>query len=182
MHKFDDHARFAHHARRPGPPPGDSVEALGGKRPDDEIGEPPAGGARIASGVGGDLDRVHLDGQVVEGDGVPSGEDLGDVAGHDRVTFVILRNGTYGALRWFAELLGTPDVPGLDLPGIDFVPIAEGYGVPATHVKDLPALAHELRCAPDGPRLNQVDTARTTPEPRRGDLDLDSDMTRVPPE
>ena len=81
------------------------------------------------------------------------------------VTFVILRNGSYGALRWFADLLGTPDVPGLDVPGIDFVPLATGYGVPAVHVKDRAALAHELRRTPDGPRLVQVDTALTTPEP-----------------
>ena len=79
------------------------------------------------------------------------------------VTFVILRNGSYGALRWFADLLGTPDVPGLDVPGIDFVPLAEGYGVPAVHVKDRAALDHELRRPPDGPRLIQVDTALTTP-------------------
>ncbi|MFC4783923.1 benzoylformate decarboxylase [Nocardioides sp. MAHUQ-72] len=83
------------------------------------------------------------------------------------VTFVILRNGSYGALRWFADLLGTPDVPGLDVPGIEFVPLAEGYGVPAVHVKDRDALAHELSRVPDGPRLIQVDTAVTTPEPPR---------------
>ena len=81
------------------------------------------------------------------------------------VTFVILRNGSYGALRWFADLLGTPDVPGLDVPGIDFVPLAAGYGVPAVHVKDRAALEHELNRPPDGPRLIQVDTALTTPEP-----------------
>ena len=81
------------------------------------------------------------------------------------MTFVILRNGSYGALRWFADLLGTPDVPGLDVPGIDFVPLAAGYGVPAVHVKDRAALEHELRRPPDGPRLVQVDTALTTPEP-----------------
>lgn len=81
------------------------------------------------------------------------------------VTFVILRNGTYGALRWFADLLGAPDVPGLDVPGIDFVQLAGGYGVPAVHVKDRAALEHELLRPPDGPRLIQVDTALTTPEP-----------------
>ncbi|GAA2138037.1 benzoylformate decarboxylase [Nocardioides koreensis] len=86
------------------------------------------------------------------------------------VTFVILRNGSYGALRWFAGLLGTPDVPGLDVPGIDFVPLAEGYGVPAVHVKDRSALAHELSRTPEGPRLLQVDTSLTTPEPASQDV------------
>jgi benzoylformate decarboxylase len=45
------------------------------------------------------------------------------------VVFLILKNGTYGALRWFAEVLKVDDVPGLDVPGIDFVSIAKGYGV-----------------------------------------------------
>lgn len=75
----------------------------------------------------------------------------------------MLHNGTYGALRWFAGLLGTPDVPGLDIPGIDYVPIAEGYGVPGVRVTDLAGLTPELAAVPDGPRLVQVDTAPTTP-------------------
>ncbi len=32
------------------------------------------------------------------------------------VVFLILKNGTYGALRWFAEVSKTKDVPGLDVP------------------------------------------------------------------
>jgi benzoylformate decarboxylase len=79
------------------------------------------------------------------------------------VTFVILRNGTYGALRWFADLLATPDVPGLDVPDIDFVSIASGYGVPGTHVTDLGKLRSLLAETPTGPRLLQLDTTLTTP-------------------
>ncbi len=45
------------------------------------------------------------------------------------VTFVIARNGTYGALKEFGAYLHTTDLPGLDLPGIDFVALAAGYGV-----------------------------------------------------
>lgn len=78
------------------------------------------------------------------------------------VTFVILRNGTYGALRWFGELLGVRDAPGLDVPGLDFTRIAEGYGVPAVHA-DRDSLRSVLAAAPDGPRLVQVDTELTTP-------------------
>src|ERR1700744_3954112 len=37
------------------------------------------------------------------------------------VVFLILKNGTYGALRWFAEVMKVKDVPGLNVPGIDFV-------------------------------------------------------------
>lgn len=45
------------------------------------------------------------------------------------VIFVILKNGTYGALRGFASMLGAEDSPGLDVPGLDFCAIARGYGV-----------------------------------------------------
>ena len=45
------------------------------------------------------------------------------------MVFLVLKNGTYGALRWFAELLKVDAVPGLDVPGIDFLSLAKGYGV-----------------------------------------------------
>ncbi|WOO83148.1 Benzoylformate decarboxylase [Vanrija pseudolonga] len=51
-----------------------------------------------------------------------------------RTVFVIVNNGSYGALRGFAKRLNALDAPGLDVPGIDFVSIATGYGVPATRV------------------------------------------------
>jgi benzoylformate decarboxylase len=79
------------------------------------------------------------------------------------VTFVILRNGTYGALKWFGRILGTPDVPGTEIPGLDFAPIAEGYGVPATTVTDAEDLRAQLKTTSAGPRLIQVDTAATSP-------------------
>lgn len=79
------------------------------------------------------------------------------------LTVVLLRNGTYGALRWFGGLLGVPDAPGLDIPGLDFTRIAEGYGVSARHVGDVAELRAVLAERPDHPRLVQVDTALTTP-------------------
>ncbi|NKQ51454.1 benzoylformate decarboxylase [Amycolatopsis sp. K13G38] len=83
---------------------------------------------------------------------------------HVPVTFVILRNGTYGALRWFSGVLGTPDVPGMDIPGLDFTAIAQGYGVPGVAVRGLDELRAQLKTATAGPRLIQVDTELTTPE------------------
>ncbi|MBP3037466.1 benzoylformate decarboxylase [Arthrobacter sp. zg-ZUI100] len=50
-----------------------------------------------------------------------------------RTVFVIVNNSGYGALAGFAQRMGVPDVPGLTLGGIDFVSLAQGYGVPATH-------------------------------------------------
>ncbi|WP_446047920.1 benzoylformate decarboxylase [Streptomyces olivaceus] len=79
------------------------------------------------------------------------------------LTVVLLRNGTYGALRWFGGLLGVPDTPGTDIPGLDFTRIAEGYGVRAQHVGGVAELRAALAERPEGPRLIQVDTALTTP-------------------
>jgi benzoylformate decarboxylase len=86
-------------------------------------------------------------------------------AAQERVplTVVLLRNGTYGALRWFSELLGTPDVPGLDVPGLDFTRIAEGYGVPGLSAGSVDELRSILATPADGPRLVQVDTLPTAP-------------------
>lgn len=50
------------------------------------------------------------------------------------VVFVILRNRTYGALVGFSRRLQADGVPGVDLPGIDFVSLAQGYGVAAESV------------------------------------------------
>jgi benzoylformate decarboxylase len=57
-------------------------------------------------------------------------------AAHYRVpvVFVVLRNETYGALVNFGRRLDTPGTPSFDLPGIDFVSIAQGYGVRAEAV------------------------------------------------
>lgn len=44
------------------------------------------------------------------------------------ILFIIPRNGAYNILKSFAELLQTPGMPGLDLPGLDFVALARGYG------------------------------------------------------
>jgi benzoylformate decarboxylase len=82
---------------------------------------------------------------------------------HVPLTVVLLRNGTYGALRWFGELLGVPDAPGLDIPGLDFTRIAEGYGVPARQIGGAAELRAALSEPVDGPRLLQVDTALTAP-------------------
>lgn len=76
------------------------------------------------------------------------------------VVVIILKNGTYGALRWFTKVIGTGETPGLDVPGIDFVRIAEGYGVPARAVS---SAADFVLCLKDalsssGPALIEVTT------------------------
>jgi benzoylformate decarboxylase len=63
------------------------------------------------------------------------------------VVFVILKNGTYGALRWFAEVLKVEGVPALDLPSIDFVSVAKGYGVEGVRAATADALKQALTAA-----------------------------------
>ena len=50
---------------------------------------------------------------------------------------VVMRNEQYGILKSFAELEQTPSVPGLDLPGLDCVSIAKGYGCDGIRVETL---------------------------------------------
>jgi benzoylformate decarboxylase len=81
------------------------------------------------------------------------------------LTILLLRNGAYGALRWFADLLDVPNVPGLDIPGLDFTRVAEGYGVPSRQAENADELRALLAEHPTGPRLIQVDTTVTTSQP-----------------
>ncbi|GAA4559024.1 benzoylformate decarboxylase [Pseudonocardia xishanensis] len=77
------------------------------------------------------------------------------------VVVIVLKNGTYGALRRFGALLGTGETPGMDVPGIDFTALARGYGVPARSVAagaDF-VVALKAALASDGPSLIEVVTA-----------------------
>ena len=64
------------------------------------------------------------------------------------LTVVVLNNGGYGAMRSFSQVMQVRDVPGLALPGIDFVQLAQSMGCDAERVSrcdDLaPALARAL--------------------------------------
>ncbi len=79
------------------------------------------------------------------------------------VTFVIARNGTYGALKEFGVYLQTTDLPGLDLPGIDFVALAAGYGVEGRRVATAAEFDEALAAAfaSNGPNLIEVETDAT---------------------
>lgn len=85
------------------------------------------------------------------------------------VIILILRNGTYGALDWFAGMLGVDKAPGLDLGEVDFVSIARGYGMTADHAHttaDLDRLIGQaLQRAESGrPSLIEISTETTRPE------------------
>jgi len=64
------------------------------------------------------------------------------------LTVVVINNAGYGAMRSFGQVMQVRDVPGLDLPGIDFVKLADGMGCEAMRVTKsaelLPALKRAL--------------------------------------
>ncbi len=81
------------------------------------------------------------------------------------VVFVILNNGTYGALRGFAAKLNALDAPGLDVPGINFVSLAAGYGVDADRADSLEKLrdCFTKALASSAPTLIEVPITTVSP-------------------
>ena len=74
------------------------------------------------------------------------------------LTVVVINNAGYGAMRSFSQVMQVRNVPGLDLPGIDFVKIAEGMGCDAVRVTKSSELAPALQrgLAHDGTSLIEV--------------------------
>jgi benzoylformate decarboxylase len=77
------------------------------------------------------------------------------------VKFLVLRNGEYSILKWFASLENVTGAPALDLPALDVAATARSYGVPSVGLSDGDDLHDALSDAlsQDGPRLVQVDVA-----------------------
>lgn len=95
-----------------------------------------AGGLGFAmpAGVGIQMARPDRQVFVVIGDGSSnySIQALWTAAQYNvPVIFIVMKNGTYGALRWFASVLEIGDIPAFDVPSIDFTKIAQGYGLQA---------------------------------------------------
>jgi benzoylformate decarboxylase len=78
-------------------------------------------------------------------------------------TFVMVRNGVYQALKDYGAYLGAQDLPGMDLPGIDFVSLAAGYGLPGRRVNTAAEMADALKAAIDAgtPLLIEVEVEPT---------------------
>lgn len=74
------------------------------------------------------------------------------------VTIIVLNNSGYGAMRTFSRILGADRPPGIDLPGIDFVRIAEGFGCAASRIHEAADVDTALRDALTGtePKLLEV--------------------------
>ena len=76
------------------------------------------------------------------------------------VIFIILKNGVYGALEWFAKVLHAENVPGLRVPAIDFCSLAKAYGVDAHRANTIEELRSALQMAltQTCPALIEVET------------------------
>ncbi len=74
------------------------------------------------------------------------------------ITVVVINNGGYGAMRSFSQVMRVRGVPGLDLPGLDFVSLARGMGCEATRVERVSDLDGALAaaCGSSGPMLVDV--------------------------
>ena len=69
-------------------------------------------------------------------------------AQHDLpIVFVVMRNKEYSILKAFAVLEKTPGVPGMNLPGLDIVSIATGFGCRAVHAETTAQLAEQFTTA-----------------------------------
>ena len=74
------------------------------------------------------------------------------------LTVVVINNAGYGAMRSFSQVMQVRNVPGLELPGIDFVKLAEGMGCHAARVTKSSELAGALKAglSHDGTSLIEV--------------------------
>ena len=81
------------------------------------------------------------------------------------VLFAVLRNGEYAILKAFAEVEDSPGVPGLDIPDIDIVSLARGYGCHATRAETAEVLRSEVAAAAErhAPAVLEVPIAATVP-------------------
>src|ERR1700749_75863 len=81
------------------------------------------------------------------------------------LTVVVINNSGYGAMRSFGQVMQVRNVPGLDLPGIDFVSIAEGMGCDAVRVTRSSELAPALKrgLSHDGVSLIEVNVDSAVP-------------------
>ncbi len=79
------------------------------------------------------------------------------------VVFIVLSNGDYSALKGFCDFTQVGrNVPGMDIPGIDMVKIAQGYGMTAMQVDQPDELEPMLKSAlaADAPTLISVNVAK----------------------
>ena len=73
------------------------------------------------------------------------------------ITFVILNNRGYSALKAFGLAMGIETLPGVNLPGLDFVNIAIGFGLSAERIDQAERLESALVESFDSPAPTLLD-------------------------
>jgi benzoylformate decarboxylase len=63
------------------------------------------------------------------------------------VIYIVFQNNEYGILKEFALLEKTPHVPGLDLPNLDIVSLAKGYGAYSVLISSQSEFTKEIKKA-----------------------------------
>jgi serine/threonine protein kinase len=63
------------------------------------------------------------------------------------LVYIVPCNGEYATLKRFAELEHTPDVPALDLPGLDILATAKGFGCRAVEARTRAEIQRALESA-----------------------------------
>jgi benzoylformate decarboxylase len=78
------------------------------------------------------------------------------------VVFVVARNSEYATLKGLARQMHAPDVPGMELSGMDIPTIATAYGIESARVESLSDLTSAVKhaLASDQPRLIEVTERR----------------------
>lgn len=81
------------------------------------------------------------------------------------ILIIVMRNNEYAILKAFAQLEKTPGVPGLDLPGLDFVSLAKGFGCDAARLDNLDEIkkAAQNAWANSKPLLIEIPITSTVP-------------------
>lgn len=79
-----------------------------------------------------------------------------------KMIYIVPCNGEYAILKEFAELEKTPNVPSLDLPFLDIVSLAKGYGCHATKAatREEIQLAFKDALSADGPTVIAIPIKR----------------------
>ena len=107
-------------------------------------------GHSLPAAVGIALGRPHIRTVCLIGDGsaMYSIQSLWTAAQRKLpLTMIVINNEGYGAMRSFSQVMQVRDVPGLDMPGIDFVKITQGMGCDAARVTKSSELAGALKRA-----------------------------------
>jgi benzoylformate decarboxylase len=96
---------------------------------------------------------------VGDGSTMYSNQALWTAARHELpLTVVVLNNGGYGALKAFTKIIHVDNVPGMELPGIDFPSLATAFGCKSIRVERAQDVADALSRAlrEPGPMLVEI--------------------------